>query len=185
MTLRAPPADRPRFEALYREHYAAVLRYARRRTDPATAEEVAAETFAVAWRRLDRIPAGDPLPWLYVVAAHELATRRRRSASDRDKAANAGLLLDAGGRDPAELLGERDVVLRAFGTLSAPDREVLALTAWEGLSHADGARAAGTTRAAFAMRLVRARRRLAAALDALEHPAAAISPAPRPMESQP
>ena len=42
-----------RFDALYRAHYAAVLRFARRRTDPASAEDVAAETFAIAWRRLE------------------------------------------------------------------------------------------------------------------------------------
>ena len=75
------PAER--FEALYREHYAAVLRFARRRTDPQTAEDVTAETFAIAWRRLDRIPAHKPLPWLYVTAGHELANRRRKAASDR------------------------------------------------------------------------------------------------------
>ena len=68
------------------------------------------------------------------------------------------------GRDPADRLAERDAVLQAFATLSERDREALRLTAWERLSLADGARAAGVTRTAFAVRVSRARRRLAAAL---------------------
>ena len=164
------PAER--FEALYREHYAAVLRFARRRTDPQTAEDVTAETFAIAWRRLDRIPAKKPLPWLYVTAGHELANRRRKAVSDRAKAA---ALDHEVGRDPADAYAERDAVLQAFATLSERDREALRLVAWEGLDLAGGARAAGVTRVAFAVRVSRARRRLALALD--------DAPAPlRPLE---
>jgi len=52
-----------RFEALFRENADTVLAYATRRSDPDTAQEIVAETFAVAWRRLDVVP--DPaLPWL-------------------------------------------------------------------------------------------------------------------------
>lgn len=167
-----------RFEALYRDHYAAVLRFARRRTDPGSAEEVTAETFAIAWRRLERVPPDNPLPWLYVAAANELANRRRKAASEREKgAALAGrdvarrraAATDLG-RDPAEALAERDAVLRAFTGLSERDREALRLVAWEGLSLADAARVAGTTRAAFAVRVSRARRRLRAALEEEPHP---------------
>jgi RNA polymerase sigma-70 factor (ECF subfamily) len=152
-----------RFEDLYRAHYAAVLRFARRRTDPATAEDVAAETFAIAWRRLERIPPENPLPWLYTTAANELANRRRKARSDEYKAAAASHEI---GRDPADALAERDAVLRAFAELSATDREALRLVAWEGLSLADGARVAKTTRVAFAVRVSRARKRLAARLEA-------------------
>jgi RNA polymerase sigma-70 factor (ECF subfamily) len=45
------------------------------------------------------------------------------------------------------------------------------LIAWEGLSSARAARAAGCTRAAFAVRLHRARARLATQLAALQAPA--------------
>ena len=151
-----------RFEALFREHYAAVLRFARRRTDPQTAEDVTAETFAIAWRRLDRVPAHKPLPWLYVTAGHELANRRRKAASDRDKA--AALEHDVG-RDPAEPTPSATPSCRPSPCSPHRDREALRLIAWEGLSLADGARAAGATRVAFAVRVSRARRRLAAALE--------------------
>jgi RNA polymerase sigma-70 factor (ECF subfamily) len=44
------------------------------------APDVVAETFLVAWRRLDDVPA-DPLPWLYGVARRVLA---RLSERDRE-----------------------------------------------------------------------------------------------------
>ena len=56
-----------------------MLTYARRRTCEAIADDMAAETFAVAWRRADAIPA-DPLPWLIGVARRVLATQRRSGA---------------------------------------------------------------------------------------------------------
>jgi RNA polymerase sigma-70 factor, ECF subfamily len=65
-----------RFEALFRENADTVLAYATRRSDPDTAQEIVADTFAVAWRRLDVVP--DPaLPWLLGVARNVLANERR------------------------------------------------------------------------------------------------------------
>jgi RNA polymerase sigma-70 factor, ECF subfamily len=160
------PAAKDRFEALFLAHYRAVHRYALRRTDPQQAEEIVNETFMVCWRRLDRVP--DPaLPWLYAVAGNILANRHRASIRrDRTAARLRAQPHVADGRDPAERLAERDAILRAFVTLGERDREALRLVAWEGLSLADGARAAGMSRAAFAMRVHRARRRLAASLEA-------------------
>jgi RNA polymerase sigma-70 factor (ECF subfamily) len=73
--LAAQGGDASRFEALYREHYAAVLAYARRRI-PGRADDVVSETFLVAWRRLDDVPS-DGLPWLYGVARRVVADVRR------------------------------------------------------------------------------------------------------------
>ena len=50
-----------RFEALYREHGGAVRRYVRRRSEAQSADDVVADVFVVAWRRLGDIP-DDPLP---------------------------------------------------------------------------------------------------------------------------
>jgi DNA-directed RNA polymerase specialized sigma24 family protein len=49
--------------------------------------------------------------------------------------------------------------------LSESDREAICLVAWEGLSNADAARAAGCSAATFDARISRARKRLARALD--------------------
>ena len=173
------PTRQARFEALFHEHYAAVHRYALRRAEPSLAEEVVNEAFLVAWRRLDEVPE-EPLPWLYGTAKHVLANRRRDAARHARRigaaAAESGVTapgeavdgrrrdaLDVA-RDPADRLAERDAALRAFTGLSEPDREALRLVAWERLSLADAARAAGVSRPAFAMRVHRARRRLAAHL---------------------
>jgi RNA polymerase sigma-70 factor (ECF subfamily) len=158
------PGRRARFEAVFDAHYRDVHRYALRRTDPALAEEVANEAFLVAWRRFDSLPRENPLPWLYATAGNILANQRRAEARHARRNEAAAKEPSAPGRDPADRLAERDAVLQAFAALSERDREALRLTAWERLSLADGARAAGITRTAFAVRVSRARRRLAAAL---------------------
>lgn len=164
-----------RFEELFREHYAAVRGYALRRVPGDLAQDVVSETFLVAWRRLDDVPA-DALPWLYGVARRVVANQRRSadrsSALERRVAASAsatGVFNDLG-----ESLGEDEIVRAALGRLSDRDRETLILVAWHGLSGARAARAAGCTRPAFAVRLHRARARLAAELDSLGSPAASI-----------
>jgi RNA polymerase sigma-70 factor (ECF subfamily) len=161
-----------RFERIFREHYAAVRSYALRRAPSDMAPDVVAETFLVAWRRLDDVPA-DPLPWLYGVARRVLANARR--SADRGLALERQLATAAavptGPGDPGERVGDAEIARAALARLSERDRETLMLVAWEGLSSARAARAAGCTRAAFAVRLHRARGRLAAQLASLEPPA--------------
>src|SRR3954449_6293438 len=74
-----------RFDGLFAAHFDAVRAYAWRR-DPTTADDVAAEAFLVAWRRLDSVPA-DALPWLFGVARNVrlnvLRGERRRAALER------------------------------------------------------------------------------------------------------
>ena len=168
-----PPADRDRqrFEALFRTHYPTVLRYLLRRTDRHTAEELAAETFAVAWRRLNDVPRHE-VPWLLVTAGHQLANQRRGAARRTTLTAHAAAVTPTTAGDHADAIGDRDHVLRALGALREADREVLLLIAWDDLSHADAARVLGVTRIACSARFTRARRRLRAALDRPEpHPA--------------
>jgi DNA-directed RNA polymerase specialized sigma24 family protein len=74
-----PGLDERRFRLLFDSHRRTVLGYALRRLDdPEDAADVAAETFLVAWRRLDDVPAGDDArPWLLGVARRVLANQRR------------------------------------------------------------------------------------------------------------
>ena len=55
------------------------------RRDPELADDVTAETFLVAWRRLDDIPA-EPLPWLIGVA-RKIRLNQRRGDRRRDQLA--------------------------------------------------------------------------------------------------
>ena len=158
------------FELLFQRHYPAVRAYALRRTSPDAAQDVVAETFLVAWRRLDEVP-DDALPWLYGVARRVLANQRR-GAERGDALARrlAGATSAAAADDPGERAGDAELVRLALGRLPESSREALMLVAWHGLSGARAARAAGCSRATFAVRLHRARARLAAELAALEPP---------------
>jgi RNA polymerase sigma-70 factor (ECF subfamily) len=166
-----------RLEELHAAHYGAVRAYALRRTDPHAAQEVVAEVFVVAWRRLDDVPT-DALPWLFGVARRVLANQRRGAARRdalHDRLAEQAAIETPSPptRDPLDrLAGDAAHVHAALARLTDRDREALLLVAWEGLEPAVAARAYGCSRATFAVRLHRARRRLAAAL------AAELTPAP-------
>ena len=72
-----------RFRRLYEMGRARVVAYAMRRTiDEEDAADVVAETFAIAWRRIDDIPHGErEVPWLYAVARRLIANRVRRNST--------------------------------------------------------------------------------------------------------
>lgn len=162
------PTREERFEGLFRENYPFVRAYALRRTSGDAAQDVVAETFLVAWRRLDDVPA-DALPWLYGVARRVLANQRR--SADRGAALAerlAGGAPRGPGVDPGDSAGDAELLRLALSRLSEPSREALMLVAWHGLSGVRAARAAGCSRAAFAVRLHRARARLTAELAALQ-----------------
>jgi RNA polymerase sigma-70 factor (ECF subfamily) len=146
-----------------------VFGYAARRSSPQEAQDVVAETFLVAWRRIDDVP-DDPLPWLFGVARRVLANARR--GSDRRSSLGARLRLEArpsAQDDPADEVASKAAVLAALQRLSPIEHEALTLVAWEGLDIARAARAAGCTKATFSVRLHRARRRLMKELAAAGH----------------
>jgi RNA polymerase sigma-70 factor (ECF subfamily) len=152
-----------RFNRLYELHLKTVRAYAWRRA-PGLADDIVAETFLVAWRRLDDVPGDDALPWLIGVARNVRANLRR---GDRRREA----LVERLGGEPAEPedgahLAERDELRSALASLSETDREVLLLTVWDDLDRDQVARALGCSRGNVAVRLVRARRRLESALAA-------------------
>jgi len=166
-------ADRPaspeaRFNALFARHYPAVYGYAVRRVGRDEAGDAAAEVFTVAWRRLGRVPAEpEALPWLYGVA--------RRVVANQERAARRRLRLEARAavspRDAVEAPGTDGVeVEAALLCLGQADREVLRLAAWEELQPAEIAAVLGCSANAAAVRLHRARQRLAGELQSEGRP---------------
>ncbi len=153
------------FEQLYRAHADRVHAYALRRTSPAVADDIVAEVFLVAWRKLHKIPADAELPWLLAVARRVLANRRRsegRAAALHVRLADESRTGAAGVDGPPV----NDAVQRALAGLSDGDRELLLLVAWEGLRVHEAAQVLGVRANTAAVRLHRARQRLAGALAA-------------------
>ncbi len=169
-----PDADAQRvavFDGLYDATFTQVLAYCRRRTRSLTdAEDAVAETFLVAWRKLeDATSADSPLLWLYGVAARVIGNQRR--GQDR-----FGRLIDKIGRlfdrrgvpGPDEqvlTVAEAAQVAAALETLSGIDRELIRLVAYEQLTYAEAGMVVGLSETAVRSRLFRARRRLRRHLD--------------------
>lgn len=164
-----PPPDprRERFEQVFAAHREAVLGYLRRRTDSGhDAADLLADTFLVAWRRLDDIPL-DPQtrPWLYGVARRVLANHRR--GEGRRHALATKLLIELSDSTPDVQPQLDDTpAARAFRALPEQDRELLSLVAWEDLDTAQIATVLGISRNAVRIRLHRARKRFVKLLTA-------------------
>jgi RNA polymerase sigma-70 factor (ECF subfamily) len=156
----------PRVDALFREHGADVLAYALRRTDAGSADDVVTEVFLAAWRRADRVPNTDPVLWLYAVARRVMANQRRAA---RRREALLGALRPLAGRHAAPPPAGESALVQALGRLRPEDRELLMLTAWEGLDAAQAAAVLGCTPQAVHTRLHRARARLHTQLDCEIH----------------
>jgi RNA polymerase sigma-70 factor (ECF subfamily) len=169
-----------RFTAVYDECYASVYRYAVSRAGRQLAEEVASETFLVAWRRLDELP-DPPTAWLLGVASNLVRTQYRQAARwEARRVELRGWVAEPTTADIADDVVERSMVLQALARLSGEDRELLTLVAWHGLSTTQAASVVGCSPAAYFVRLHRARRRLRQAMDGVDRgtgPAAATAPA--------
>ena len=146
-------------------------RYLARRTDPATADDVLADTLLVCWRRLDDVPA-EPLPWAYGVARRCLANAQRGERRQARLAARISVV-DPPARTTPDTGGPADTGLdpgpdtgldEALARLRPEDAELLRLWAWEQLTPAEIADVLEISPNAASIRLHRAREKLRAEL---------------------
>jgi len=161
-----------RFADLFDRYYPTIHGYAARRLGRDLADDIAAETFLVAFDRRHHYDTARPdaRPWLYGIAAnliarHGRAERRyyRVLARAAPEQAVDGLADAVAVRlDAAAIRGR---LAGALATIAPPDREVLLLVAWAGLNSQEVAAAldipAGTARS----RLHRARTAMRRALS--------------------
>jgi RNA polymerase sigma-70 factor (ECF subfamily) len=154
-----------RYRLLFERHWRRVFAYAlRRSTNRAAAEDVVADVFLTAWRRVGDIPDDYELAWLLAVARKVLANAYRGDAR-RDRLLarlhQAAPALPAPEVEAAADESEAaEQVRAALGRLREADAEILQLANWEQLPHAQIAVVLDCTVNAVAIRLHRARRRL-------------------------
>jgi predicted RNA polymerase sigma factor len=156
--------------------------------DLALAEDLAADTFAAALRQwpVDGVPR-HPGSWLMATAHHRLVDHaRRRTTGDRKHAIYAADQPEH--HDPTEEVTDmlddpvRDdeltlILMSCHPTLSQENQIALTLKVVAGLQTAENARAFLVRETTAAQRIVRAKRRLAAAGARFEMPGAADLPA--------
>lgn len=158
-------ADDSRFVALYRAHYGHVYAYCRRRVSVEETDDLVADVFLAAWRRIDDTPEEDSvLPWLYRVAYltasnHWRGLRRRRELREK---------LDSIGLTPVESVSDQVVerqevrdALAILDQLPPQDKEIIKLSVWEQLSHDAIASVLDIKPETARQRLHRAKKRLA------------------------
>jgi RNA polymerase sigma factor (sigma-70 family) len=160
------------FAVLFDRHYRKIFAYAARRLGVALAEDVAAETFLIAFDRRDSydIARDDARPWLYGIAANlisrhgraEIRKLRAYARSGGDDVFDDDVDRVDGRIDAAAIRGRLAATL---AELPAAERDVLLLVAWADLSCQDAASALGIPAGTARSRLHRARQRMRAALD--------------------
>lgn len=161
-----------RFERLYDLHYRKIAAYCRRRVAQQRVDDVVAEIFTVAWRRIDEVPEGAAaLMWLYRVAyrtvGHQWRSRDRQQRLER----RLSVVPDPPVEVPEEVAVAADEtarVLRAAERLGERDAEVLRLLCWERLTRDEIAAVLDLTPNAVSQRIHRARKNLSKEFARLE-----------------
>ena len=147
------------FAAAYSKYLPAIGGYLTRRVEHRFVEDLAADVFAIAWRKRATVTPGEELPWLYRIAANLVANHRRRQAT------TASLLFTLRAVDTApsaEDIAISDLALAdAWRRLRPRDREVLALAVLEDLPIAAISTSLGISANAVSIRLHRAKKTLA------------------------
>jgi RNA polymerase sigma-70 factor (ECF subfamily) len=153
---------RERFARVVQEHRRALIRYGLRRLDDrADVEDLVAETFVVAWRRLDSAPDRDAeVYWLYAIARRVLANLTRGRA--RSNRLEVRLAAERELVETEPRFGEDDLaaLMRALSQLSPEERELVELAYWERLTYRQIGLVVGCNEKAAGVRLTRARSKL-------------------------
>ncbi|MFZ1995047.1 MAG: RNA polymerase sigma factor [Solirubrobacteraceae bacterium] len=163
------------FHELFDRHFKAVRRYLARRVGRDRADDLASDTFTVAFTRRAtfRTDTTDARPWLLGIATNLLMNERRAEqrsleAVDRIRAQPVPLVAEL---DNDELYDE---VAAALAELNADQRDVLLLFAWGELSYEEIAVAltipVGTVRSRMSRARSHLRRRLEPSVRSEEDP---------------
>ncbi len=133
------PAD---FESAFQQHFPSIYLFISRRVGTALAEDLAAETFATAYRRRASFDPerGSLRSWLYGIATN--LVRNHWRAEQHLLALDARLVPEIDLSDSSDAADQRVIaallapqLAAALGLLTRDQRDVLLLHAWAELSH--------------------------------------------------
>ena len=171
IVVAAQRGDADAREALARDCVAIAWRVAVRLTgDPDAARDLAQEAGLRCLRALDRFKADRPLaPWVAQIVRNlvrDAARRRRVRRVEPLHRTTDGVILEPADPEPdPEVRASRHqlqrIVWKCLAELDEPQREIIVLRDFEGLSYDEVAHVLGIARGTVMSRLHRARRRLA------------------------
>lgn len=156
----------PDFAAVFDRHYERIYAYAARRLGRDLAEDVASETFLIAFSRIATYDTTRPdaAPWLYGIASNLVARHGRAEARRYRAMAKLAPDVPVPDVDPT-YLDARGRLAAALSRLSREERDVLLLVAWAGLSQPEVAAALDVPAGTVRSRLHRARQEMRLALS--------------------
>ncbi|MDT7729017.1 MAG: hypothetical protein QOI21_5593 [Actinomycetota bacterium] len=164
--------DSERFATIFDRHAPHIQRYLARRLGSQIADDLAGETFLIAFGKRARYDPKytDARPWLYGIATNLVGQRRREEVREYRLRAAVGAPADEACH--AEQVAEQvtaqamnELLATALAGLSEGDRDVLVLIAWEGLSYEEVAAALDIPVGTVRSRLNRARKKVRATLS--------------------
>lgn len=162
---QTPDADR--FATIYRAFHGEVLRFISRRLlppDHARAEDITHDTFMVAMRRLTELPtdSNQLKAWLFVTARNCLANDKRLGYryGEGVRIADEAIGFHPAAVDQIGASGLKVDLATAWLQLTPTEQEVIALTAWDGLTSIEAGQVMGISDRAYRKRLHQARQKL-------------------------
>lgn len=153
------------FDAAFEAEFASLHRYLARRLGASAADDLAAETFAVAFRSWDRLDRARPVrPWLYGIAAnlvrHHWRKERRMLRAYARTGVDPVLADDDSAVERIDAEARHRELADALAQLRPDEREILLLHAWADLADSEIAAALGLPVGTVKSRLSRTRERL-------------------------
>jgi len=153
------------FDAAFEAEFPSLHRYLARRLGASVADDLAAETFAVAFRSWERLDPERPVrPWLYGIAAnlvrHHWRTEQRMLRAYARTGVDPVFADDDAAVERADADTARQELASALAELRPDDREILLLHAWAELTDSEIADALGLPVGTVKSRLSRTRHRL-------------------------
>jgi RNA polymerase sigma factor (sigma-70 family) len=168
-----PAADnrdpRSRFRSLYESTFRDIYAFvARSQGTGSDTDDVVAETYLAAWRRINDVPASpEDRLWMYGVARNTLARFQRTRQRRRHLLSRLSSQPDSVA-PPIEPHSRHPEVLEAVSHLPKREREAVHLIYWVGLSQDEAATVMGCSANALRIRLHRAKKRLSRRLGIVD-----------------